>query len=708
MLKSVIKLYFLPVALLALSAFQSVAQSKKTPFELFSNVEIRIDTSSYSYWNNRINLGNETYLPFEFSKNDEVIELRLYSKAGSPTGIRLVTSNDYIIQDTLQLINGKYLRARIKFKDLSNIDFAGIKLMTPESGLLFLPIYPFSNTYATMYPGEGDVFIGEEKSFEIVSNNIQNLVIDERWKQGDGFEYRYERRATRLFFSLLPTRAGKLILPVEFQLAKPNFLKGKPSFILEKQSFEVTARGSRLSFLRFDEREVIWERDDKQGVEVQLDNHRFLLINKTYRIEDSDTPGGPLIGELFTVRRLSNDKVLCVLRPYNYHNQSDGYLYLKEGDEPKFITNITIVPEPKINRISVLRKGGTWSESTALFPGETVEVRLEGESLSRARFYFEDIKDVTTDTVLRNDNMVHFKLQVPLSIQKKSVSIFNRRTNTGKALDIREHQKPREFDFVVVEYGGTPKRASEITQPILHKGTIGNINLRFDGFLIDDAQELFGKQYLEVEVRVIDNRNILIEKQVIDNIEVCPGDGSPRYFAYSSSNGCMNEALSINDVLSNKTHTLDNWSKIELIIKHRKDFYGGKGYTERIEIIKQKLVTFDVDLSIPAGLLIKKVGVDGFPGLSGISLSMLAQFSFYQKGEIQRLRPYKIGAGFLAQNAFNFNPDAVRDLGIVILGSVYPTRKERRFSFPLYAGVGYFLNEDKFFYLIGPGVRINL
>jgi hypothetical protein len=497
-------------------------------------------------------------------------------------------------------------------------------------------------------------------------------------------------------------------LPVEFQLAKPNFIKGKPSFILEKQVFEVTARGSRLSFLRFDEREVIWERDDKDGLEVQIDNHKLLQINKTYRIEDRDNPGGPLIGELFTMRRLTNDKVLSVLRPYSYHNQSDGYLYLKEGDEPRFITNITIVPEPKINRISILRKGGDWLESTSLYPGEIVEIRLEGESLNRTRFYFEDLIDVTTDTVLRNDNVMHYKLQVPISIKKKSVSIFNKHTNTGKTLDIIEHQRPRDFDFVVIEYGGAPVRANEVTQPILKRGTIGNINLRFDGYLIDDVSELFGKQYLEVEIRVIDNRNILIEKQIIDNIEVCPGDGSPRFFAYSSSNGCMNPPLSINDVLSNKTHSLDNWAKIELIIKHRKDFYGGKGYVERIEIIKEKLVTFDVDLSIPAGLLIKKVGVNGFPGLSGISLSMLAQFSFYQKGEIQRLRPYKIGGGFLAMNAFNFNPDAERDLGIVILGSVYPTRKERRFSFPLYAGFGYFLNEDRFFYLIGPGLRINL
>lgn len=167
------------------------------------------------------------------------------------------------------------------------------------------------------------------------------------------------------------------------------------------------------------------------------------------------------------------------------------------------------------------------------------------------------------------------------------------------------------------------------------------------------------------------------------------------------------EALLLMITSQKKTHSLDNWSSIELLFKNKKEAYQGKGFSHRIQIFKQKLVTFDVDLSIPAGLLIKKVGVDGFPGLTGVSLSMLGEFSFYQRGEIQRLRPYKIGAGFLAKNAFNFNPEAERDLGIVILGSVYPSRKERKISFPLYAGFGYFLNEDRFFYLIGPGIRVN-
>jgi hypothetical protein len=274
-------------------------------------------------------------------------------------------------------------------------------------------------------------------------------------------------------------------------------------------------------------------------------------------------------------------------------------------------------------------------------------------------------------------------------------------------LDIIEYQRPKELDFVIVEYGGTPVVAKDATQPILHEKTIGDVNIQFDNLFIDDAFELYGKQYLEIEVRITDSRNKLVEKQIIDDIVICPGSNSPRSFSYTSAKGCMNQPLSVNDYLSNKTHSLENWAKIELIIKHRKNLYGGQGYTSRVEIIKAKYVTFDVDLSIPAGLIIKKVGEPGFPGLSGISLSMLAQFSFYQKGEIQKLRPYKIGAGFLAKNAFNFNPDAERDLGIVLLGSVYPTKKNRKLSFPLYVGVGYFLNESKFFFLIGPGVSIN-
>lgn len=166
--------------MLLFSVSQSFSQATNNVFSLFSNVEIRIDTNSYLYVKNKIAIGGEVYLPFEFSKNDAVIELRLYRKAATPDGLKVIGSNDYLVQDSLKLINGQYYRARLKFNDLSNTEFAGIKFSTGSTDELFLPIYPYSHTYATIYPGEGDVFIGEEKSFEVVSNNMNNIVVDER------------------------------------------------------------------------------------------------------------------------------------------------------------------------------------------------------------------------------------------------------------------------------------------------------------------------------------------------------------------------------------------------------------------------------------------------------------------------------------------------------------------------------------------------
>ena len=90
-------------------------------------------------------------------------------------------------------------------------------------------------------------------------------------------------------------------------------------------------------------------------------------------------------------------------------------------------------------------------------------------------------------------------------------------------------------------------------------------------------------------------------------------------------------------------------------------------------------------------------------------MAMIAQLSFYERNRINRLRPYKVGAGFIALDAFNFSEnDDNRDVAFVILGSLYPTRKDKKLTFPLYFGGGYKLKTQEFFFLIGPGIRISL
>jgi hypothetical protein len=179
---------------------------------------------------------------------------------------------------------------------------------------------------------------------------------------------------------------------------------------------------SRMAFLNLDKREITYDDDiRKTGIEITLDNHKSLIINKTYRIENQEKPGGALIAELFTKNSLANDKVLCIMRAYNLHRQTEGYLYIKDGDDAKFITNLSITPKTAISGIQIMRNGEEWTSNTTVYPGETIDVKMEGEGLHKARFYWEDVNNITSDTMNKNENIQFFKLQIPLNVNKRKI-----------------------------------------------------------------------------------------------------------------------------------------------------------------------------------------------------------------------------------------------------------------------------------------------
>ncbi len=681
---------------------------------LFREALLRTDTFTFQYPLDTIRFRQELHWAFFYSSEEQVAEIQLTpaDKAYfSKRKLGLAPSPDYDLLDTLRLVEDSHFRFRIRFRSISKTDFLQLVFsLSGTSDTLWLPVrlFPYTRTGAVFYPGNDDLYIGEEKSFEIVTNNLANLKLDGVWKQQGQIEYRLTERDGAGFISIIPRATGAHRLRLAFETVKPFLSPQKDlRYTVEEQEFSFVARESRLRFLRIDQREVIRERDNREGIEIQLDNDRLLEVQKTYRIEDREERGGPLVAELFTVRRLSNDKMLCLLRPYLYHRTSEGYLFIKDGDQARFLTNINILPEARITRISILREGRKWTTERFVMPGETVEVRIEGEGLSQARFYFEDLEDVSSDTVTRNDLVVNYLVRIPVNIRKSTIDIYNQGKRTGASLSVREYETPRPLDFVFVDYGEGPKPANTLNRLILYPHTIRDVVLSFDASKIDIGEQLYGKQVLEIDVRISGSRNELVELITISPVEICPDQNSPRTAFYQGP-ACNRQDIPLNSRLSRKTHSLDDWSRVEIVIRHKRDRYGGEGYTQRIEIVRQKLVTFDIDLSFPAGLVVKKFGEPGFPGLGGISLAMIAQFTFFDREQVRRPKPFKIGAGFLAQNAFNFNPEARdRDLGLVVIGSVYPTRKDARLSFPLYAGGGYFLSRSKYFVLFGPGIRVS-
>ena len=306
---------------------------------------------------------------------------------------------------------------------------------------------------------------------------------------------------------------------------------------------------------------------------------------------------------------------------------------------------------------------------------------------------------------MSNDNLFIYHLRIPFKIPLKLITIYHDKQNTGFSLSVKEYQRPRQFDYINFAINGVKKPMSEEEGVIMCKGVSNNIVISFDRDKIDSGGQLFGKQYLQIKVTVNGKNNELIEVQTIDDIVICPGSYSPRSAFYDPKN-CTSGDIDLNRYLNKKTYDLDGWSKISIEIKNKKEEYSGDGFTKNLDIILEKSWRFDIDVSFPAGLL--TFGGSNSGTLTGISMAMVAQFSFYEKNRINKFKPYKIGVGFIALDAFNFSKDASdRDIAMVVLASLYPTRKDLKLSFPLYIGGGYKLKNNQFFFLVGPGIAVN-
>lgn len=687
--------------------------------DFFREVIMRTDTVEYLYSVNNLEYNGQKHLYFPYDKGNLVAEFELIPREiYSIDSLRLLPSGDFEIIDSLLNINNEYYRFKVRFTDLNNTDFLRFTLAVRDTSMgraviTGLNLFPYTSTYIKLYPPGNELFIGEEKVFELVTNGIDNIRYPNDWQEGAGLNYRITKTFNQLQLHIIPISLGEKSLTIYFRTKRP-FLNDQlnPVFELPPVQYTFAVRQSRLQFINIDKRDVTLDDSSRrQGMEVQIDQVRLLEMQKTYRVEDREQPGGTLIAEIFTRNSLANNRVLCRLRVYNYHRESEGYLYIKDGDQAYFITNFSIIPKTAISSLQILR-GGQWTDNLSVYPGESIDLKVEGQTLHKANLVIEDLVNIVTDTVIRSENMIQLKLQVPLNINRKRLNLYNNGINTGYSLNVREYQEPRPFDFIWINYDGQKKTLIDLPQTILVDKTVQDVIIGSDRRVIDSEGKLYGRQYLKLEITVTGRKNELVEMKTIDNIVICPGINSPRYEYYGDKD-CGSAYFGINDYLQKKTHNLDIWSKIRLKISHQKDKYEGEGFSKEIEIILKKSYSFDIDLSFPAGLITiskPEAGSDNqkLGSLSGISIAMIGQFTFYHPEKINTPRPFKIGAGFLALNTFNFseaNDD--RDLGIVILGSLYPTTKDVKLTFPLYVGVGYFLQKEKPFLLVGPGIRVS-
>jgi len=710
-----IQLYIFLLLLFCLAGSNwTLAQDQTQNF--FEEIVLSVDTNRYTWSKDKMIWQGESHMPFEYTIEQPIVELRLYPSGIFPIdSIFLLPSADFVVVDSMRWVTQSNFRFKAQFQSITNRNFLAFNFQIhskylPEPMVYEIRLLPFTNTYVQYRRLPTALYVGEEQAIEIETNNLNNLIIPKTWTQNQEINYRVLRNNNRLSARVQANDIGLQNLAIQLKVKKPYRQEsGGLSYQLPKLQHDFVVKPAKLRFLRSNQREVTFtESAKREGLGIELDFAENLQMEKTYRLESQEEAGGFLIAEIFTRNILANGKVLCWLRLFDYHRQNDGYLYIKDGDFAQFITNFDITPSTKVNKISILREGQDWKEGRDIFPGEQVSVRLEGTALYKAEFRFEGLTEVQLDSSVNRENVREYEINIPIDIKDRFINILNNQSPSGQRLRVREFKRSRPFDFIKLGYGEETYEVEPIDKLIFASNSIDDIVIDFDYDRLD--QDAFhGPQQLNITVEIRDRRNQLVEQRTIPRVKACPSSTSPRHAFYSQQN-CFNGSLSLNHYLRKKIYDLDSWSTIRVTFEHDEAFFGKKGLRRNVEFVLFRSMTFDIDVSFPAGLITKRLGEEGFGNLGGISMAMIAQFSFYHENKVAKAKPFKFGAGFLAFNAFNFSENSTRDVGLVGLASLYPirTKYSSRLSFPLYMGGGYFLSEQKWFVLLGPGIRVRL
>jgi hypothetical protein len=700
---------FIICLFLLISIASTLAQGQQGYFQ---DIELKTDTAKFSLNNNRVVWQGEPYLYFTHSEKQIEAELYCYPvNYNDQEQVRLVNSTAFEEVDSLVWL-GKYYKTKIRFNNLIAAQSVSLvfEVSQPDSKASFYEVKLFNNQIPVIQITTGnneDFYIGEIKEIPLNNQFAEYIKTSSDWANTPKYDYRF-MNDHGLKLQILPKESGKLDISI-VPISKKYFLSKEGDFTNRANPITISAtvKQTRLQFLTVDRPDIPIEFTNARGIEIQLENSRNLQLKKTYRIEDQSEPGGIFIGEIYTRGLLNNDKILCWFRPFSLHRLSEGYLYIKDGDEAKFITNINILPKFSITKVSLLREGADWNSNLTANPGESVELKIEGSGLNRAVFKIDEAQDFKLDTARSGEAVQVIKFKIPGNVSKRKLGIYKNGNPIGSDILVKEFQKPRSLDFVSINYGDSYIPITNLVKPVLYDKSITDLSLKFNPDLIDNVGKLYGKQYLSITINLFNNRRELLESRVIDNYVVCPSDVSPRSAFYDSKD-CQKGNININNYISRKTYDLADWSRIEVIIKHKETQYSDPGFTQRVELILQKHSSFDIEVSFPGGLLIQRIGNNSFANFGGVSLAILGQFSFYKPNEVEKLRPYKLGAGIIALNAFNFSSNnTTRDLGIVAIGSLYPIQTKSKLKFPLFLGFGYFLQEEKWFYLVGPGIQLS-
>ena len=202
-----------------------IAQDQTQNF--FEEMVLSVDTNRYTWSKDKVSWQGEAQLPFEYTVEQPIVELRLYPSGIFPIdSIFLLPSQDFALIDSLRWVTQSNFRCKVRFASITNRNFLSFNFKIfskylPEPMVYELKLLPYTQTRVQFLELPAALYVGEEQTISIETNHLNNLIFPKTWTQNQEINHRVFRENNRVRARVQATEAGLQTLDIQLRLKKP-------------------------------------------------------------------------------------------------------------------------------------------------------------------------------------------------------------------------------------------------------------------------------------------------------------------------------------------------------------------------------------------------------------------------------------------------------------------------------------------------------
>jgi len=682
----------------------------QTDSSALADVQLFLETGSFSWTEDRITEAGRPYLPFAFAQESEVVEVLI--KPAFPqaiTGLAFLPGADMVLLDSLIQLDSATFRTRLRLDKLTRNDGLAltfqVALRQGDTVNTLIPLFPYTETQTSTAPQDYVLYLGEETIIPIQALQPANIRPQPVWQKTPQVAYRLTIQNGQVQLHLIPLSYGTHRLSIPYRTFRPrrDSLSGRFLFNHTIAPFEIEVKRGKVPFLDLGVEELYLTQGARYAAkEISMEQKLALNVRQTYRIEDQERSGGNFIGELYVREIESSGKMRAQLRAYDVHRRNEGPLYIKSSDGAIFVTNFSVIPAPTIEEVYVRRAGGEWTKDLFVMPGDSFDLRVDGQSLHALPLTLKGF--APADSQQARDRFVATGFFLPANHKARSLVVMADGQPTPYQIPVREYARPRAMDFVSVRVQS--RRFVYTTLPARQRvyGSLSDIEVLFDRDMIEKAGDLYGPQHLEVSISLWDAEGRQLEEEKSTQIIILPGEASPRHGRYQVSDA-FEGTLSLKSLLNMPLDELPGWARIRVRIAHQNRVYPEGGQDKEVEFVLARKVYLAAEVSFPMAIIMNRFG-SGSEVLNSLNFGAFLQMGLYRDQLIRQPTSIRLHLGVLSTDVLPFRGDGMRDLGVATFMSILPLDATQRWNIPIYLGGGYLTQAKTGFFFMGPGVSM--